>query len=113
MSTRTLTDDNINRLKERLAAKLQEYAEGRADDVSRGLETPALAGLLVQKYGYGMAAAAQVFDDVFETHFRSGIDFDAATASVDPDWRENMHKRWSAKADVDLSQPRPVAKSRE
>ena len=34
---------------------------------------------------------------------------DAATALVDPAWRENMRRRWGAVAGLDLSRPRAGA----
>ena len=40
-----------------LKQKIEEYAANRLKDVKRGAETAHLAGLIVQKYGYGMADA--------------------------------------------------------
>ena len=41
----------------RVLAKLTEYAKSRKRDVAKGLETAQLAGLLTQKYGYGLCDA--------------------------------------------------------
>jgi hypothetical protein len=38
-----------------LINEIRSYADGRKSDVARGAETPALAALLVEKYGEGMA----------------------------------------------------------
>ena len=88
---------------EQLVWKIQEYAKGRASDVARGAETPKLAALLLQKYGYGIADAVYVL-------FDNGMDIDKSdiynvvdkeVAKIDPNWRENAKKRWEGRpADV-------------
>ncbi len=47
---------------QRLIEEFRGYAHSRKNDVARGAETPALAALLVEKYGYGMVKAAQLLD---------------------------------------------------
>jgi hypothetical protein len=81
-------------------AKLEEYARARQKDVARGAETPALAGLIVQKYGYGLVEAFQLIAERLHDGSRIGptySDVDRAVAMVDPDWRENQQKRWAAR----------------
>lgn len=74
--------------------KLADYAEGRKKDVARGAETPHLAGLLVQKYGYGLCDA---FAEVFGAKFDGPTygDVDRAVTEIDPQWQENAKKRWA------------------
>lgn len=81
---------------------IREYASNRSKDVARGLETPRLAGLLVQKYALG------VKDMFYAAHGdRSAVEIaavrevaeagDAAVESIDPNWREHGRQRWAAK----------------
>lgn len=97
----------LQRLADRLNAKLSAYAQARVQDVGRGLESAALGGLIVQKYATGMAEAIAVLEDLLDVRLPTPLAMDAATSLVDPAWRENMRARFSAKADLDLSQPRP------
>ncbi|SOE95507.1 hypothetical protein SAMN05414139_08387 [Burkholderia sp. D7] len=41
-----------------LIEEIQRYAGNRAQDVARGAETPALAALMVEKFGEGLVKAA-------------------------------------------------------
>lgn len=86
---------------ERLVQQVQDYANGRAKDVARGAETPRLAGLLLQKYGRGMAdAVATIFDNPrVADHIGKALDDE--TAKIDPHWREHDRERWAGRpADV-------------
>lgn len=74
--------------------KLREYAFGRAQDVARGAETPHLAGLLVQKYGYGLCDACACLSLPPEESL-SYQDVDQAVAQIDPDWQAHAKERWS------------------
>jgi hypothetical protein len=56
----------INKLDDILRT-LRRYARGRANDVERGIETPALSALLVEKYAVGLV-------DAVRTLGRSDID---------------------------------------
>ncbi|WP_432263362.1 hypothetical protein [Cupriavidus sp. TMH.W2] len=79
-----------------LSARLAEYASDRRKDVARGAETPALAGVLVQKFGYGLADAFRlVFPD--DRGSFGYPEVDAAVATVDPEWRSHQDTRWSAR----------------
>lgn len=90
---------------QKVIAKLNDYAQARSNDVARGLETPELAGVVVQKYGYGLCDA---FWLVYETKGPGPTytDVDNAVASIDPHWRETQAKRWHSKAALDVSSPR-------
>lgn len=101
-----LDEERLKTFVERLNARLVEEAEMRARECSQGLETPELGGLVVQKLGYGMAEAVKILEQVFDVRAPGAVDFDAATALVDPNWRENMHARWQAQAGIDRSTPR-------
>jgi hypothetical protein len=88
---------------ETLARSVREYAVHRSRDVARGLETPRLAALLLQKYGAGIVdAVATIFDS------RRAADpiqraLDEETIAIDPLWREHDRERWNARpADIAL-----------
>lgn len=82
--------------KQAVLAKLADYAESRKRDVQRGAETPELAGLLVQKYGYGLVDAfVVIFDDTLPCPTYS--DVDAAVVSINPDWFDTDRKRWAGR----------------
>jgi hypothetical protein len=87
----------LRRYADAIKAKLADYAQARVKDVARGAETPQLAGVLVQKYGYGLI-------DAFHEMFQCRADFaptyadvDAAVANIDPDWRSTQKARWAAR----------------
>lgn len=86
---------------EMLVQKVKDYASGRAKDVARGAETPALAALLLQKYGTGVIDTASL---IFESPRAADPIFqvlDKETAKIDPRWREHTKQRWSGRpADV-------------
>ncbi|MDF0490380.1 hypothetical protein PX554_19820 [Sphingomonas sp. H39-1-10] len=81
---------------EQLAALVRDYASGRESDVAAGRETPRLAALLVQKYGWGVHdAAVALFGS---ERARPVIDAaDQAMVSIDPDWRRHDRERWEAR----------------
>lgn len=87
---------------ERILAKLTGYGQARKQDVAKGLETAQLAGVLTQKYGYGLC-------DAFSEIYREGgvaptyADVDRVVETIDPDWRETQSARWKAKAGLDLT----------
>lgn len=56
-----------------------------------------------------MAEAVKVLEQVLDTRLPSAVDFDAATALVDPNWRENMRARLQSQAGIDRSTARPIA----
>jgi hypothetical protein len=81
---------------------IQKYGSDRAKAVSDGLETMRLAALLVQKYGVGVAdLIGQLHGTFAKTYVTAACD--RVVESIDPEWRENGRKRWSAKpADLAL-----------
>lgn len=85
--------------------RVREYARGRRADVERGLETPRLAALLVQKYGRGAVETVQTIFDNNRDADAVQRAVDAETARIDPSWREHDRERWTWRpADVaDLS----------
>ncbi len=90
----------VNEAREDILRKLADYAQGRKSDVARGAETPHLAALLLQKYGYGLCDA---FGEVFGRGELGPTyaDVDHAVEEIDPDWRENGKKRWAGRpADI-------------
>lgn len=98
----------MSEISDRILGKLNGYAAARVKDVARGLEQPELAGLLVQKYGYGLVDA---FAEAFPEY--AGVlltyrDVDRAVETVDPNWKATQSARWSACAGLDLSTPRSV-----
>lgn len=97
----------------RLNQKLRDEAERRRGEVERGLETAELGGLIVQKLGYGMDAAVQLLGQMLDVSLAASVDFDRATAIVDPNWREHMDSRWKVRAGIDRSVPRPAEATAE
>lgn len=106
---RQLDDQLLQAFMERLNEKLMDEARMRARECARGLEKPEVGGLIVQKLGQGMAVAVEVLSDILDQRIPGQVERDAATAIVDPAWRENMHRRWGAVAGLDLSEPRAGA----
>jgi len=84
----------------RLEQAMRKYTEGRKSEVAQGAETPALSGLMVQKYLYGMSDCFRLLQDVFRG---SGFEFPLShafdtlysyVAGIDPHWEEHMKQRW-------------------
>lgn len=80
---------------EQLIAALQDYVDVRQHDVARGAETPALASLLVEKYGYGLMKAADVLG-VAESE-RLTAEVGRLVAEIDPRFRDHRHSRWASR----------------
>lgn len=92
--TTTRPDDALPHL----LALIADYAAGRRQDVARGRETPELAALLVQKYGYGLCAAVKVLCDETPGVAQAILAaIDAAVAALDPAWAEHARQRWAAR----------------
>lgn len=98
---------NVTELHERLLADLRRYAAGRRKDIDRGAETRELAGLLVEKYGYGLARALEICGDVAGLQVPSLFaETDKVVLEIDPNAVQNRARRWDARpAGLDL----PVA----
>ncbi|KSQ21776.1 hypothetical protein APB26_32880 [Pseudomonas aeruginosa] len=94
-----MVNSNVRDARASLLRKLDEYAAGRRSDVGRGAESPHLAALMLQKYGYGLCDAAEAIEPGGSLVKYS--DVDALVEEIDPNWRENAKKRWAARpADV-------------
>ena len=79
-------------------ADLDAFAVSRKRDVARGAETSELAGLLVQKYGYGLAKAVRLASELADHPAPDLIaDVDRAVADIDPDWRANQVRRFESR----------------
>lgn len=63
---RQLDDQLLQAFMERLNAKLMDEARMRAKECERGLETPELGGLVIQKVGQGMAAAVDILSGILD-----------------------------------------------
>jgi hypothetical protein len=92
---------HMDAVKSGLIILAETYALHRFSDVSRGAETPGFAGLLVQKYGLGLADAAALIYDSQKLTQAIQHAVDTEVEKLDPDWRENALKRWELRpADV-------------
>ena len=89
---------DLSILLNRIKGDLESYAKSRMNDVARGAETPELAGLLVQKYGYGLAKALQLACELADFPAPSLIsEVDRYVANIDPLWRENQIRRFESR----------------
>jgi hypothetical protein len=79
-------------------ADLESYARSRNDAVARGAETPSLAALLVQKYGYGLAKALKLAAELSD-HPAPELtsEVDRQVEAIDPHWRTNFELRINAR----------------
>ncbi len=82
---------------EKIIYKIKEYAYGKMNDVKRGLETPRLAALLLQKYGCGMVDAVTVFYDTPRAADPIYKILDEETSKIDPEWRMHNKERWESR----------------
>ena len=85
-------------LQERLIGELKSYADGRRASVARNAETAALAGLLVEKFGYALATAARIAAELLEVPAPDLItEVDRAVERIDPHAKANREKRRTAR----------------
>lgn len=100
METRTIEIDDlvIARIKKALENSIGEYAKGREKDIARGAESEELAGLIIEKYGYGVNEAARI---LFEIMDLPRIDLvqvvDKTQELLDPNAKANRKLRWDAR----------------
>ena len=92
----------MEELHERVLAELRRYAASRLKDVARGAETRALAGLLVEKYGYGLAKALNLAQELGGMPLTDlGREIEAVVREVDPEAVAHRAQRWDLRpADV-------------
>lgn len=85
----------------RLVQQVKDYANGRAECVARGAETPRLAALLLQKYGLGVVDTVTVIYDTPRAADPIFQVLDEETTKIDPQWRTHELQRWKGRpADV-------------
>lgn len=95
----------MDELEERVLAELRRYAANRLKDVARGAETRELAGLLVEKYGYGLAKALAIARELAGSPATDlGREIESIVREVDPEAAEHRSRRWDA-APAGLSLP--------
>jgi hypothetical protein len=88
----------MNALQERLIGELKSYADGRKASVLRNAETEALAGLLLEKFGYGLATAARIAAELLDRPAPDLItEVERSVAHVDPRAKTNREKRRAAR----------------
>lgn len=102
---------SLHHLYERTKADLEAFARTRKDAVDRGAETPVLAALLIQKYGYGLDKALSLAGELADHPApRLMQDVDRLVGEVDPHWRENFKLRIDARpASLVFTPPGPEA----
>ena len=81
---------------------LKQYAYARQDACNRGLESPELSALLVEKYAWGMKEAIQAVDQDADINSIISV-ADQLCASIDKQHKENRNLRYSRVAKLDLS----------
>ncbi|KZX73279.1 hypothetical protein A3715_15820 [Oleiphilus sp. HI0009] len=86
-----------HQLAESLKRKVREYAHGRLDSVKRGLESPKLSALLLEKYACGFAQAIEEIDRDLSSQSQITRLADELCLEIDPDFIENRKRRWDVK----------------
>jgi hypothetical protein len=86
-----MTNDEIKAL----IVEIRRYAEHRLSDVARGVETPALAALMVEKFGEGIAKATQLLG--VEGCSELGREIDRLVREVDPHYPTHLQYRFEAR----------------
>lgn len=88
----------MSALQERLVGELKSYADGRKASVSRNMETAALGGLLVEKFGYGLATAARITAELLDVPAPDLITHvERCVVEVDPQAKASREKRRTAR----------------
>ncbi|MGF6575093.1 hypothetical protein ABH945_007222 [Paraburkholderia sp. GAS333] len=113
---RTQAEVDAERLAEspvgRMIAEIENYAAARKGDVARGAETPALASLMVEKFGYGLMKAADLLGLADSASLTAAVD--RLVVEIDPQHRKHQQYRWDSRpaglsiADADGSNARIV-----
>ncbi len=78
-----------------LVEELQRYAGNRLNDVSRGAETPALAALMVEKFGEGLAKAAYFLE--VESTGELDREIGRLVRQIDPQYPKHLQYRFEAR----------------
>lgn len=83
---------NEHKAVERLRLSIQDFADGQAREVERNSESPHLAALLVQSYGYGIVHAIQViYGEAAAQVVQSEVDHHVN--NIDHQWLDHAHQR--------------------
>ncbi|MEN9848691.1 MAG: hypothetical protein RL368_1431 [Pseudomonadota bacterium] len=79
--------------------EIRNYGYKRASDVKRGAETPALAALLVEKYGQGIAKVLQLIEELDDERsvFSLLPIIQEEALRLDPQFLSNRTARWGAR----------------
>lgn len=75
---------------DKLVQEVINYASSRKKDIVRGVDTPRLAALLLQKYGVGVIDAVSILFDSPSVAVPIYQVLDEKTAKIDPQWQEHM-----------------------
>jgi hypothetical protein len=86
----TMTDDV-----RALIEEIQRYAGNRAQDVTRGAETPALAALMVEKFGEGLVKAAYLLGVERADELKHEID--RLVREIDVQYPKHLQCRFEAR----------------
>lgn len=78
-----------------LLAEIRSYADGRKSDVARGAETPALAALMFEKYGYGLVKAAGILGVPAPDQLMQEVD--RLVVEINPECRRHRQYRWESR----------------
>jgi hypothetical protein len=79
----------------RMISEIEQYAVGRKSDIDRGAETPALASLMVEKYGYGLMKAADLLGLADAQLLAATVD--RLVVEIDPQFRKRQQYRWESR----------------
>jgi hypothetical protein len=88
-----LTDEAKEEISEKFILELEEYAQTRRNCVRDNQETPELAALLVEKYGYGLATAAKIL----ELKQNLYVKIDELVEGIDQVAKATRKKRWDSR----------------
>jgi len=101
-----IVKERQQRIYQAAIARLKIERDGRMSAIVLGRESPALAALILQKFGRGLETALTLIEDAdgISTMPKITNVVDALVRSVDPDIDTHQHERWNARpADLDLS----------
>lgn len=77
---------------------LMKYADARKNSVARGTESPELAALLLQKYGYGLDKAVLIATSLADHPIQTLMsNINKLVAEIDPNWIQNQNIRLAAR----------------
>jgi hypothetical protein len=85
------TDNKMKALHE----EIQRYGLHRLSDVARGAETPALAALMVEKFGEGIAKASDLLG--LEDCDALRREIDRLVRTIDPQYPTHLQYRFEAR----------------